>query len=130
MHEYTPELEELICEGISSGKSMRQLCDAKKDDKSFPSRSTLLRWLAKYPEFEAKCARARELQADSDFEKTGEIIEKLEEGTMEPDVARVIMSGLQWRASKLKPKRYGDKALLENNGDITIVVNKGCDDDS
>jgi len=32
-------------------------------------------------------------------------------------VARVVLSGLQWRASKLAPKKYGDKVKVEHEGE-------------
>lgn len=103
--EYTDELATRICALISEGVSVNQIC--ARDE--FPSRSTVLRWLDKYPTFEAKCARARSLQADQDFERTKEVVDKVEMGLLPPDVARVMLSGLQWRASKLNRARYGDK---------------------
>lgn len=113
---YTDDVGDKICELIADGKSIRQICIMFKDEKGFPSRSTILRWLGSNPDFEAKCARARTLQADENFDRTGEIIDKLESGMILPDVARVVLSGLQWRAAKLNAKKYGDKTVNEHSG--------------
>lgn len=114
--EYTDEITDIICDLIADGKSVRQICVFYKDDNNFPSRSTILRWLNQYPDFEAKCARARTLQGDENFDRTGEVIDKLENGSMLPEVGRVILSGLQWRASKLNSKKYGEKSSIELGG--------------
>jgi len=46
-----------------------------------------------------------------------ENINAVETGRMAPDAARVAISALQWRAGKLKPKKYGDTSRLEHTGE-------------
>lgn len=107
---YSPELAEKILDRISEGESLRRICA----DEGMPDRRTVLRWLEADQELATKCARARELQADSIFDELREIAE---DGNPE-DVqrAKLRVSTLQWMAAKLAPKRYGDKLVAEHSG--------------
>lgn len=73
-----------------------------------PARQTVIRWQHKHPEFATECARARLNTADLMDEKVMEVVEKVESGELEPDAAKVMLSGIMWRASKLDPSRYAD----------------------
>jgi hypothetical protein len=102
----TPEIMEAICEAIAEGKSLRTICLA--DD--MPHRSTVLRWLDGDESFAAKYARAREAQGDVMDEM---ILDEAIGATAETAaLARVRIDAFKWRASKLVPKRYGDKLGL------------------
>lgn len=104
---YTDDLGDAICEALIDGKSLREICTP--DD--MPDRSTVMRWMAADPSFAAKCARAREMQADYMDDL---IIETANACTSETAAAdRVKISAYQWRASKLAPKRFGDKTTTE-----------------
>ena len=107
---YSPELAEKILDRISEGESLRRICA----DDGMPDRRTVLRWLEADQELATKCARARELQADSIFDELREIAE---DGNPE-DVqrAKLRVSTLQWMAAKLAPKRYGEKIQAEHSG--------------
>ncbi len=65
--------------------------------------------------FAAKCARAREMQADYMDDLILDVAHACTPETANAD--RVKISAYQWRASKLAPKRYGDK--------VTNVVEGG-----
>lgn len=77
--------------------------------------------------FATKCARAREAQADLMDDRVLEVTNKAEAGQLAADVARVVLSGLQWRASKLQPKKYGDSQTLRHadadGNKIQAIVN-------
>ena len=108
---YTPELGDLILNGLIAGESMRKLC-APED---MPDRGTVVRWLAEHPDFEAKYAHAREAQADTMDDL---ILEEAEKVTPETAAAsRVKIDAYKWRAAKLKPKVYGDKMLHGSDPD-------------
>lgn len=66
------------------------------------------------PHFAAKCARAREAQADLMDERILEVADNCTPETAQAD--RVKISAYQWRASKLAPKKYGDKVVNEHSG--------------
>lgn len=72
--------------------------------------------MAEKPDFAANIARARGCQADCLHDDMSEIEGKVLSGSLDPQAARVIIWSKQWRASKLAPKKYGDKAALELTG--------------
>ena len=115
---YTPELAERICALLADQLSLRQIC--KKP--GFPDRTTVNRWLADNVEFATKYARAREQQADAIFDDLEEIEKKTMLGKIDPAVARVVLGSKQWRASKLAPKRYGEKLALGQADDLLPLV--------
>lgn len=101
---YSPEerqeIYDRICIGIARGKSLRELCDGQK-----PNIDTIRVWLIEDTAFSAQYARAREHQADY---YADEIIEIADTET-DPAKARNRMDARKWKASKLKPKVYGDR---------------------
>jgi len=121
---YTPEVANVICELIADGQSLRRICRERANGKDFPSRDTVLRWLMAEPDFAAKYAHAREIQGDESFDRVGDTIDDLKAGEIVPDVARVILDGLKWRAAKLLPKKYGDKLDLNHEGGLTVNIRK------
>lgn len=104
--DYTEEMGDEICARIAEGQSLRKICEA--DD--MPSRSSVLRWLHAQPEFEAKCARARTLQADVMDDLVLETAEDCTAANFQ--ASRVKIAAYQWRASRLNPKRFGDRTQL------------------
>ncbi len=100
---YSEQLAERVCLEIASGRSLRQICL----DDEFPDRNTVHRWLLDRADFAAKYAQARESQADVMDDLILETAENCKPDTAMAD--RVKIGAYQWRASKLKPKVYGDK---------------------
>jgi len=96
---------------------MRQICAQE----GFPDRITVIRHMRNSDEFATKCARARDEQADLMDDRILEVAQKVEDGALEPKAGSVVISALQWRASKLKPKKYGDKLQTEISGEVSFV---------
>jgi hypothetical protein len=115
--EYSPEIAESICDRIAAGESMRAICRTE----GWPDRTAVLRWLDQHPDFAAKCGRARELQADAFLEDMADICERVQIETLGSDQARVVLSSLQWRASKLAPKKYGDASRVELDAGSNLI---------
>lgn len=105
---YTPALAERICQRIANGESLRAICD----DKTMPSRGTVLGWVKEIPEFLEPYARARELQQDA-FAEDGVYIADTEP---DPARARVRVAARQWYAERVAPKKYGAK--IEHSGSV------------
>lgn len=106
---------------------MVQICD----DPRMPNRRTVLRWMEADPEFATRCARAREMQADLMDDKIISLIESVTPESAPAD--RVRLSALQWRASKLAPKKYGDKLGLTDGegGPLQVVIKRySAEDDN
>jgi hypothetical protein len=125
---YTPELTDKICALLAEGKSVRYIADL--DD--MPASSTIFQWLRKIPEFTEQYEKAKEESADAlvsemldiasempmIYEPVGEngamVATKLDSAGIARNRLRVDV--IKWQASKLKAKKYGDKAVLEHTG--------------
>lgn len=122
---YSPELTAEICARIADGQSIRKICR----DESMPAMPTIFFWLREYPEFLEQYNVAKEAQADAMAEDMLDIADTLpamtEKGIDSADVAhmRLRIDTRKWIASKLKPKKYGDKIEQEIKGEVGLTVN-------
>lgn len=121
---YRPETTLAICQRLATGESLRKIC---RDD-DMPDMSTVIKWLSEHEEFSYQYARAREIQADTladeildiaDTPLLGVTTKIKEDGateTTEGDMLqhrRLQVDARKWYASKLAPKKYGDKVQQE-----------------
>lgn len=124
---YSDEIAVIICERIADGNSLRSICA----EDGMPSKSMVMRWLSQHAEFRDQYARAREAQADALFDEIiaiadapliGEKIKIDKDGNKEItrgdmiEHRRLQVDTRKWMASKLLPKKYGDKQQLEHSG--------------
>lgn len=114
--DYSPELTAKICEKLATGDSLRKICA----EEGMPSLASIFLWLGKYPEFSEQYTRAREAQAETHADR---IVEIADDKEITPDHKRIMVDARKWVASKLKPKRYGDKIDLEHKGEVGLTVN-------
>ncbi len=119
--DYTQELADKICSQLSEGISLRTVCLA--DD--MPDKSTIFRWFREKPIFKDQYVQAKEESADAQHEDLAEIGNEaiIEAKTVNEKAANAVVSAyklkadnLKWSMSKMKPKKYGDKLDLSNNG--------------
>jgi hypothetical protein len=110
--DYTPELGDKICAGISKRISLVRICES---DEAMPEVRSVYRWLREHPEFCQNYMRAREDQADYIAD---ELIEITDDSALEPADKRIRVDARKWLASKYKPKVYGDKIMTEHSGTI------------
>lgn len=137
---FSQETADSICERIADGESLRNICA----DEAMPARSTVFKWLSEAQAFADQYARAREAQADAIFD---DILEIADDGTNDWMVrngqddagwtangehiqrSRLRVDARKWAASKLRPKKYGDKVDHEVSGsmefNITVGGNEG-----
>lgn len=125
---YTPELALAICDHIANCVSLRAI--AAMD--GMPTVRTIMNWLAddSKPEFMQQYLRAREAQADKMAEDILAIADE-QSLTTETDEAGVVevkfdavavqrnrlrVDARKWLASKMAPKKYGDKVQAELTG--------------
>jgi len=116
--DYTPELADEICTRLANGESLRAICSSDRDD-WMPSIGTILRWVSEKPDFREQYARAREVQAETHADEIVTIADGV--SCADPsaiDVARdrLRIDARKWVASKLLPKKYGDKVQAEVSG--------------
>lgn len=120
---YTSERGDAVCAALASGLSLSQVCKQE----GMPDPATVYRWIQAQPEFRDKYAQAREIQAEV---LIGEIIEIADDTTRDVDFddegnarqnseyinrSRLRVDARKWYASKVLPKKYGDR--LEVAGD-------------
>lgn len=125
--DYTQETADRICAQLAEGKSLRTIC--KADD--MPSTVTVYAWLRKHAEFLAQYTRAKEDSADAFAEEMLDIADEASNDWMEVhdkdnvgyrfngehvNRSRLRVDTRKWIASKLKPKKYGERVQAELTG--------------
>ena len=133
--EYTVELASQICDHIASGLPLRAIAAMP----GMPALSTMMVWLdGRHAEFTEQYARAREAQADKMAEEILSIADeectmvradkhgsKDDDGSGNTEVLfdatavarnRLRVDARKWLASKMAPKKYGDKIQAEHSG--------------
>jgi hypothetical protein len=113
---YSEELADRICTEIIDGASLRTICAGS----DMPDRGTVIRWMDRHPEFAAKYARARDLQAEHLEESMADLERQVHNGTADAKAARVVLESRRWRAMKLAPKRFGNRVAMDVEGRLTL----------
>ena len=131
---YTAEIVDEICEAIAQGGALYLMCQEREN---WPAESTVYKWLEEHKEFSEKYIRARERQADREAD---EIVVIADDSGFDAQIvdgravvnsesvnrARLRVDARKWRASKLAPKKYGDKITNEitgkDGGPVIIVT--------
>lgn len=116
---YNPELGTFICLEIAGGKSLRKVCAME----GMPDMSTVLRWLADDDKefFHKQYARACEARGVALAEEAMEIVDQPVKTALELAHNRAKADQRKWYASKLSPKRFGDKLAVGGADDLPPV---------
>lgn len=119
-----------VCERIALGESVRQICNEGDDPPC--GQMTFYRWLQadETGELQEAYRLAREIQADREVDEIKEIADDArndwmerrgKDGEMRVELnaenvqrSKLRIQARQWKASKLKPKVYGDKLDLNH----------------
>jgi len=140
--DYTQALADLICERLSDGESLRAIC--REED--MPNKATVFRWLGDNVTFSDQYARAREEQAESLVDEIVSIADeevttvRADKHGSKPDIQdgetaltevvfdsvavarnKLRVDARKWVASKLKPKKYGDRIQQDVTGTLTVT---------
>jgi hypothetical protein len=124
---------DLLCEVICiSEKGLKRICEEiQLEDPGFPSVYSFLRMFANNPEWAQQYAHAKETQADVLADQIIDICDDTsndyienEDGSTRLNAENIQRSRLRvdarkWIASKLKPKKYGDKLEQTISGEVT-----------
>lgn len=123
---YSEEIAHDICLRLTTGESLRAICLSEE----MPDKATVFRWLAdsRYRAFRDQYAYAREVQAETMAE---EILSIADDGKGDKYIdadgkervdndaigrSKLRVDARKWLASKLYPKRYGDRLIQEVGG--------------
>jgi hypothetical protein len=129
---YSKELTDAICDRLANGESMRSICR----DPEMPAISSIFKWLREEVEFSEQYALAADMRADAMAEDCLDIADNIEGQPVLIDGVPLVIDGKQvcvidnvsvqhaklrvdtrkWHASKIKPKKYGDKLSQELSG--------------
>lgn len=134
---FTQETAKTICDRLAIGQSLREICRSE----GMPSAPTIFRWIQEHETFRKQYAIAREAQAEYLFDEIVEIADDASNDWMQrnhgegDDVdvlnhehvqrSRLRIDARKWAASKLAPKKYGDKVIMDGDGeggDIKFAV--------
>ena len=131
---FSQEVADTICLRLSQGESLRSIVK----DPDMPAQATIYFWLNKNAPFVEQYTRAREEQAETMadeivaiadetpqtapvFNKDGEQIDiKLDSAYIQWQRQRI--DARKWTASKLRPKKYGDRVVHAGDDDNPMVV--------
>lgn len=118
---YTKELGDEICALLAEGRSLRSICELN----GMPALRTVFYWLRTDEDFLHQYARAKEESADALIDEMVDIADQAEaivrKGAEKKSGAyaqtqKLRIDTRKWIASKLKPKKYGDKLDLTSGG--------------
>lgn len=119
---YSQSVVDVLLAELAEGKSLRTVCKSA----AMPNIATVMRWLAddSKPGFREQYARAREAQAEILADEVVSILDG--DGKGKDDAVKVARDraradGRKWYASKLAPKRYGDKLVLGGSDDLPPI---------
>ena len=76
------------------------------------------------PKRTERYARARKLQAEASFERILNLADKVEQGLIEPNAARVAIDTHKWVAARLHPQVYQERTSLlgDANGNTPTEI--------
>lgn len=122
---FEPGTAEKILEGLREGRSLRQVCKGAE----MPSASCVRKWAEEDAEFGVQYARARDqglLQLADDLVQIADDGTNDYKGDGSLDIDHLQRSKLRvdtrkWILSKLVPKIYGDKQVIEHQGEIKLT---------
>lgn len=121
--DYTQELADRICAQLAEGISLRTVCKAE----GMPDKATVFRWLRTNETFRDQYTRAKDESADAFVEDMNDIADDCANDWMarnDPENqgwlangehiqrSRLRIETRKWLASKLKPKKYGERMAL------------------
>jgi hypothetical protein len=124
---YTDEVADQICARLAEGQSLRAICR----DEEMPEQRSVFRWLRSHEGFRQQYALAREAQADALFDEALDIADDgsndwmlANNGDDDKTAAwrlnsehvqrsKLRIDTRKWMASKLQPKKYGEKVTNE-----------------
>ncbi len=104
---YTAALADRIVEAMIDGGDLVAICQQP----GFPDRASVYRWAAERPDFAARLEQAREALGDLAAYEIGQIAVSVTPETAAAD--RVKLAALQWRASRLAPRKYSERRVNE-----------------
>ena len=112
---YSEALSARLCAELAQGKSLRTVCKPA----AMPSISTVFNWLGSKPEFVEQYEKAKAEASDALVDEMLDIADNLKEHAQS---RRVRIDTRKWIASKLKPKKYGDRITHSGDDEHPLIT--------
>lgn len=103
-----------ILDLIESGITLTEITSID----GMPSKPTINKWMMENPEFANRYAHARKMMADTLADRV--LIEAM--NSHDAQIGRLRMDALKWTASKLAPKKYGDKIEIDSQSQQNFTL--------
>jgi hypothetical protein len=111
---YSKANADLICKRMSEGESLLQICK----DKNTPfNQAMVFRWLEKHSDFRESYARARECLLSHWAQEVISLPDNA--NPADANLVRIQVDARKWVLSKLLPKKYGDRVVVDQTVEIT-----------
>lgn len=104
---FTPELAAAICARIAEGDSIRTVCQ----NVGMPATSTVFRWLEIADDATNDWMERKGAGQSPGYELNGEHVQR----------SRLRVDARKWLASKLAPKKYGERLDLNHSGAVRLT---------
>ena len=130
---YTEELANDICTRLGLGESLRKICLSK----DMPSLSSVMSWLTTKPAFLEQYTRAREIQAETQFDELIDIVDQPPDLCVVKDKdgkdvevkfdssyvqwMKLRVDTRKWTAARMAPKKYGEQKQSEPTFDPMVI---------
>lgn len=111
---YTKDKADEICKMLADGITLQTICTLPE----MPDRQTVHNWMKSHPDFFDAYTYARQLQADT----FAEMVLSEAFNSHDAQIGRLRIDALKWTASKLAPKKYGDKIEVESNSQQNFKI--------
>jgi|SRR5215472_1125250 len=112
---YSEELAAKVLERISDGQSLRTVCKPE----GMPNMTTVWKWLYRHEAFVEQYARATSERAEAMAEDIQAIAD---DESIDPKSRTIRIDARKWLASKLKPKKFGERVALGADDDGRPIV--------
>lgn len=117
--EWTPEERDALVEAVFDGMSEGKTLSETVADYNV-SEGTVRRWITKDEDLFWEYLASRALMAQSLAEEALRIARSTSNTSVTSD--RVKIDALQWAATKMNPREFGDKQLIQQEGKQTVEI--------
>jgi hypothetical protein len=113
---YSKEITDEVCVRLAGGEGLRKICSADH----LPVLSTILLWVVNgdHPEFSEQYRIARQANGEAHGDRVAELAEKVINGDLDPNAARVAIAAIEWSAERMASKSYAPNSKLSVDGEV------------
>jgi hypothetical protein len=126
--DYSDDVATKVCLRLALGETLNKICL----DREMPSTATVKRWAVEdINGFGARYARAREMQVEYYADDIIDISDSVRDATDNATVqaAKLAADNRKWLASKLYPRKFGDRLEMTGANGAALIPERAADPD-